>query len=188
MAAPGPGRLLVANPLLPDSNFDRSVVLLLAHSPEGALGVILNRPTTTGLDAVLPAWETFATVPPVLFEGGPVQRDGVLCLARVLPGEDPVPGGPGWARLLDDVGTLDLELDPEVVGDRVAELRVFSGYAGWAAGQLEGELEAEAWWVVPAEAGDPFSAKPERLWAEVLRRQRGPLQLVSSYPEDPTAN
>src|SRR5438270_2159583 len=77
-----PGRLLVANPLLPDPNFDRTVVLLLAYNDEGAIGVVLNRPSETLLAAPLPKWEDFAASPAVVFVGGPVQHQAVICLAR----------------------------------------------------------------------------------------------------------
>src|SRR5690348_7418296 len=76
------GRLLVANPLLPDPNFDRTVVLLLAYGDDGALGLVLNRPSETRLSAPLPEWEPVAATPAVLFVGGPVQHQAVICLAR----------------------------------------------------------------------------------------------------------
>ena len=72
--------------------------------------------------------------------------------------------------------------------DPVQEVRVFSGYAGWSPGQLEGEVEQGAWWVVDALPGDPFVARPELLWRQVLRRQGPPLALVSTYPDDPALN
>ena len=184
------GCLLVANPLLPDANFDRTVVLLLAHDSEGALGVVLNRPSPAGLDEVLPEWETLATAPPVVYLGGPVNEEAVICVARITEGvhasrpED----GEGWSRVAGDLGTLDLEMDPESVAGRVRDVRMFAGYAGWGPGQLEAEIDAEAWWPLPAAPDDPFAAAPERLWVDVLRRQRGPLQIVSSYPDDPLDN
>ena len=194
MAALTRGCLLVANPLLPDANFDRTVVLLLAHDPDGALGVVLNRPSPTGLDEVLPEWETLATSPPVVFVGGPVNQQAVICVARMQPGAGRrLPAGgagaeEGWSPVAGDLGTLDLDLDPDAVAGGLQDARMFAGYAGWGPGQLEAELEAEAWWVVDADPEDPFAAEPERLWTHVLRRQRGSLQLVSSYPDDPTAN
>ncbi len=190
MAALTRGCLLVANPLLPDVNFERTVVLLLAHDPDGALGVVLNRPGPTGLDEVLPDWETFADSPPVVFVGGPVNQAAVICVARIDGGvrAGGLEAGDGWSPVAGDLGTLDLDLDPDDVAARLQGVRMFAGYAGWGPGQLEAELDAEAWWIVDADAGDPFAGRPERLWTDVLRRQRGPLQLVSSYPRDPLAN
>ncbi len=180
---PETGRLLVANPLLPDPNFDRTVVLLLAYGAEGALGVVLNRPSETDLRAPLPQWLTLAASPAVVFVGGPVQHQAVICLARA-PGE--APGG--WQAVAPEVGTLDLESDPSGFGAHISSVRIFAGYAGWGAGQLEGEISAGAWWVVDADPADPFSEEPESLWKRVLRRQGGALAVVSAYPDDPTMN
>jgi putative transcriptional regulator len=184
------GKLLVANPRLVDPNFDRSVVLVLAHTGDGALGVILNRPSDTELLDPLPRWSVLADFPSLVFEGGPVGHDSVICLAQV-----PVPAvlesrvGPGgWRHVAGDVGTLDLDLDPDLVGGAVGSLRIFAGYAGWAAGQLEDEIESGGWWVLDAEPGDPFCEVPADLWHDVLRRQPGDLRMVASYPLDLDAN
>ena len=179
-----PGRLLVANPLLPDPNFDRTVVLLLAHGEDGALGLVLNRPSETRLAAPLPAWEDLAASPAVLFVGGPVQLQAVICLARA-PAQTT---SEGWKPVTEDVGTVDLEMDPALLRAGFSHVRVFAGYAGWGSGQLEAEIAAEAWWVVDAAPEDPFSETPDELWKRVLRRQRGRLALVASYPDDPSMN
>jgi putative transcriptional regulator len=204
-AGPGPragalraGRLLVANPLLPDPNFDRTVILLIAYGTEGALGLVLNRPSQMDVGEPLPQWEHLAAAPAVLFLGGPVQHQSVICLAR---GEK-VPTGPegdqdrsgpdpleeAWKEVVPEVGTLDLDQDPTTVAGRVRQVRLFAGYAGWSAGQLEGELDAGAWWVVDAEPGDPFSMDPDLLWKHVLRRQPNSLLFVSYFPDDPVDN
>jgi putative transcriptional regulator len=180
-----PGRLLVANPELPDPNFDRTVVLLLGCGDEGALGVVLNRPSDTLLAAPLPGLERLAADPAVVFVGGPVQLQAVICLAR---SEGPQELSGGWNPFMPEVGTLDLGADGETLSDSVTEVRVFAGYAGWGAGQLESELAAGAWWVFDAAADDVFSDEPELLWKRVLRRQGGRLALVSAYPADPMLN
>ena len=186
--APAPGRLLVANPLLPDPNFDRTVVLLLAGGADGALGLVLNRPSETDVAAPLPEWGPLAAEPAVLFVGGPVQHQAVICLARTAAaGADPETG-PGWTAVLPGVGTVDLDTDPDGASPRFERVRLFAGYAGWGAGQLEAEIDAGAWWVVDADPGDPFSERPDELWTAVLRRQRFPLAFVSWFPDDPAAN
>jgi putative transcriptional regulator len=192
---PGPqlveaGRLLVANPMLPDPNFDRTVVLLLAYSEEGALGLVLNRPTEMEVAAPLPQWERLAATPPVVFMGGPVQHQAVICLARATETDLDGAGvdSDGWKPLTPDVGTLDLDLDPDELVSRFTRVRVFAGYAGWGAGQLEGEIAAGAWWVVDAEPDDPFSQEPGELWSRVLRRQPNRLRVVSYFPDDPAWN
>jgi putative transcriptional regulator len=177
------GRLLVATPPLVDPNFDRSVVLMLEHGDEGALGIVLNRPTETTLAAVLPEWETRASTPNVIFSGGPVAPEAVIARARGGAASDP-----GWVSVLDEVGSVDVGRGPDDLGFRIDALRVFVGYAGWGPGQLEGEIEENAWFVVPTRASDPFSDRPEHLWREVLRRQRGRVAMFAHFPPDPTAN
>ena len=177
------GRLLVATPPLVDPNFDRSVVLLLEHGEDGALGIVLNRPSDTALVTVLPEWHEHATAPGVVFSGGPVAPEAVIALAR--GGRDDTEG---WMPVLGEVGTVDVGRDPADLGRRLDALRVFVGYSGWSPGQLEVELEQDAWFVVSAEPDDPFSARPDQLWREVLRRQRGRVAMFANYPEDPETN
>jgi putative transcriptional regulator len=179
------GRLLVASPLLADENFRRAVVLVLDHGEDGALGVVVNRPLEVDVAAVLPAWQPYATMPGRLFRGGPVALDSALGVVAV-PGDDDEPVG--VRRILGSLGLVDLDTPPEVVAGGVSGLRIFAGYAGWAKGQLEAEIAQGAWYVVDAEARDAFSDEPDELWRHVLRRQRGDLAFVSTYPEDPRLN
>lgn len=188
--------LVVASPRLEDPNFARRVVLVLDHSDHGVLGVVLNKPGGVGVDEVLPQWHPWATPPAELFTGGPVARNAVIGLARLRVGEDrdadPVTSASdGWKPIIADahpVGTIDLGAGPDPIADRIIGVRLFSGYAGWDAGQLEEEIEEGSWYVVKAEPNDPVSADPEGLWQRVLRRQGGSLAVVSGYPVDPGAN
>jgi putative transcriptional regulator len=184
------GRLLVATPMLGDPNFRRTVVLVVEHEAEqGTLGVVLNRPTNVRVGQVLEPWTDLATSPSVVFSGGPVAPNSALALALV-PGTDepvgwhPLDGTPTMARL----GLVDLDAPPGLIAPAVASLRVYAGYAGWSAGQLQAEIEEGAWYVLPAEPDDAFSAEPDRLWAAVLRRQGGELAYVATYPDDPGLN
>ena len=185
------GRLLVATPALGDGTFDRSVVLLLDHDEDGALGVVVNRPTPVDVAEVLPSWQPYACEPGVLFQGGPVALDSALGLAVVATdGENYEP--PGWRRVVGRLGLVDLDAVPEDLAAMVSRLRIFAGYAGWGSGQLEAELREGAWYVVPADSSgaylDAFSAEPDRLWRAVLRRQGGDLAMVSTYLDDPSLN
>jgi putative transcriptional regulator len=184
------GRLLVATPKLADPNFDRSVVLLLDHDAEGTLGVVLNRPTSVGVGDVLGPWAPLAVLPQVVFQGGPVSLDSALGLA-VVPGEPRAGEGAevlGWRRVHGAIGLVDLDAPPELLAAELSSLRIFAGYSGWAAGQLERELEEGAWYVVDSEPGDVSAPDPERLWRSVLRRQRSELAMVATYPDDPSLN
>lgn len=184
------GRLLVANPLLPDPNFDRSVVLILAHGGEGALGVVLNRPSAVPVVEVLPRWAERASPPGVVFAGGPVNARAVIGVARRRSGGRPAgwSDGPAWTAVSEDFGTVDLDLDPSDVEGDLGAVRIFAGYSGWGAGQLEGEIAGGAWWVVDAAPGDAFGTRPGALWHDVLRRQEGSLALVAVFPPDPAMN
>jgi putative transcriptional regulator len=182
------GKLIVATPPLVDPNFDRTVVLVLEHGDDGALGLVLNRPTDEEVEEMLPGWQPFISGQPVLFDGGPVDDEAIIGLAWVRDvSEDGAPGddGPGEEGL----GTLDLSADPDSVAGRVEELRLFRGYAGWGPGQLEGELEANAWIVVDADRSDAFTAAPDSLWRDVLRRQGGALaRMGDRIPDDVSMN
>jgi len=179
---PAGGQLLVATPLLGDPHFARTVVYLLEHDGGGTVGVILNRPSHTPVGQVLPEWHEAVSGPAVVFGGGPVQPDGALCLGQ-LDGD-----GPGVRRVVDGVGTVDLDGDLTVIVGLTRRLRVFAGHAGWSPGQLDDEMAEGAWWSVPGSADDLFSTEPRNLWPRVLRRQPPPLNLVSTYPPDPLLN
>ena len=183
------GRLLVATPNIGDPNFARTVVLLIEYGDEGALGVVLNRPSEVHVAEHLPGWADVVASPPVVFVGGPVSPNAALCVARVDVAN---PGlgadGDGWDPLLGAVGTVDLNLDPDEVVPGVESVRIFAGYAGWAPRQLEAEIADGGWFVVDALPADPLSPLPEDLWRAVLRRQSGTVALFADYPPDPSFN
>lgn len=179
------GRLLVASPLLEDPNLRRAVVLMLDHSEDGAMGLVVNRPLEIEVSSVLPDWQPHVTAPGVLFQGGPVGLDTALGVVGV-PGDDDEPVG--VRRILGSLGLVDLDTPAQVVAGGVAGIRIFAGHAGWGPGQLEGEIEEGAWYTVDLEARDAFTDSPHRLWHAVLRRQRGELALMSTFPDDPVEN
>ena len=177
-------RLLVATPQLGDPNFDRTVVWLLEHDDDGALGVVLNRPSALPVADPLPSWADLARTPPVVFVGGPVSPSSVIGVAQVL-GDLP-PGT--WEPLRGSIGVLDLGADPALLSSTIQSLRCFAGYAGWGPGQLEEELAQGAWFVVDAADDDPFTDDPEHLWRRVLARQPNELARVAAVPDDPSLN
>jgi putative transcriptional regulator len=176
-------RLLVATPVLQSPDFARTVVLVLEHGEHGALGVVLNRPSELAVAEPLPQWEPFVVDPAVVFVGGPVAPSAAICLARAGDATEIE----AWMPLFDGLGTVDLEGHPDDIPvlDRV---RVFAGYAGWGPGQLEGEIEEGAWFVLDSDPDDALSTEPGGLWRTVLKRQGGEYALVSTFPPDPTMN
>jgi putative transcriptional regulator len=179
------GKLLVAQPALRDPNFDRTVVLVLDHGEEGAVGLVLNRPSDTELADALPEWGPFAASPSVVFVGGPVVEEGsAICLSRARSGE----ATDAWKPLVDGIGTLDVNRAPAEVGVDVEELRLFAGYSGWSKGQLEAEIEAGGWFILDAKPVDSFTNDPQGLWRAVLGRQRGIVSWFANFPPDARMN
>jgi putative transcriptional regulator len=178
------GRLLVAAPTLYDPNFFRAVVLVLEHGDDGALGVVLNRPSETAVGETLPDWTALASDPGVVFVGGPVSPDAAIGVARAGTSDHTE----GWAPLFGRLGTVDLGRAPVELPVDVQNLRVFAGYSGWGEGQLDGELDEGGWFVVDAAPDDVFTSEPAGLWASVLRRQGGRLAMFATAPPHPSMN
>lgn len=184
------GRLLVATPALREPTFARTVILLLEHTPtDGALGVVVNRPTPVDAADVVASVADLVTEPAVLFEGGPVSPNTAIGLGATVPGalEQPA-AAEGLAPVMPPLVTVDLDHDPALLAASLTALRVFAGYAGWSAGQLEGEIAEGSWYVVDALPGDPFTADPGHLRTTVLRRQGWPLAAAAHSPSDPALN
>lgn len=175
------GRLLVATPSLIDPNFYRTVVLMIEHDDEGALGVVLNRPLDIPVSDYLEDWESLVAYPSVVFMGGPVQQEVALAVAQGPRDRDDLS-----ALIIHDIQLIDLDLDPADSG--FERVRVFSGYAAWAPGQLDDEIADQAWWVFDSTDEDPFVSDAQNLWSDVLRRQGGPIAMFATLPEDPGLN
>lgn len=184
-ATPAPGLLLVASPELLDPNFSDTVVLLLDADAEGALGLVLNRPSPVAVADVLEPWGEVVGEPEVLFRGGPVSPDGALAVGVLRDtGDVPV----GFRSVAGRLGVVDLETPVELVNGSLTGLRVFAGYAGWSAGQLEDEIGRGDWYVVPSEEIDVVRPDLTDLWRDVLRRQPGHLAWHATRPVDPDLN
>lgn len=179
------GSLLLASPALLDPNFVDTVVLLLDVNDEGALGVVLNRPSALPVSEVLGEWGDVVDEPEVLFQGGPVATDGALAVALASP--DGL-GAAGFKPMWGRVGLLDLDTPRELVDGTVDRLRIFAGYAGWGAGQLQAEVAEGSWYVVPGLVEDVFAGEVPDLRRQVLRRQPGDLAMHATRPADPELN
>jgi putative transcriptional regulator len=175
------GQLLIAGPTLPDPNFQRTVVLMIEHSPEGALGLVLNRPSESRVGEVVSELEELLRADSPVFVGGPVQPGGLIVLARFPE--------PDLAALLSfaDVGILRAEVPLDDPPELLAA-RAFAGHAGWGPGQLDDELERGDWILEPATVDDAFTEEPQKLWSAVLTRKGGSYALVARMPPDPSVN
>ncbi len=164
---PAKGRFLVAQRGLHDPNFRETVVLLTEVGGDGAMGLIVNWPTAAPVAELIPQIDGIGERDETIFVGGPVARRVMLVLLRSrvdLPQAE---------RIFADV---HLSTSPELLERVIAgevetdDLRLYSGYSGWAPGQLELELEAGGWRVQPGDAELVFAADPDRVWAELMRR------------------
>jgi putative transcriptional regulator len=165
-----------------DPNFRRTVVLIGEHGDEGAMGVVLNRVSATLVDEAVPPIASLTAPAELVYLGGPVQPEAVVVLADFADVEQ------AEVAVVDNIGFLPGEIEDTSAVGELRGVRVFAGYAGWAAGQLEEELEEGAWIMLPASSSDVFTTTPETLWSDVLRRQGGPLAILALLPDDPRVN
>lgn len=175
------GQLLIADPGLVDPNFWRTVVLIVEHSDEGALGLVLNRPSETTVGEAVSELEQLLESDDPLYVGGPVQPSALIVLAEF--------DQPDEAALIafEDVGVLasGAQEDSDL---RVRRGRAFVGHSGWGPGQLDDEIERGDWILEPAHREDAFTGAPLELWSEVLTRKGGSYALVARMPPDPSVN
>ena len=176
------GQLLVAGPALLDPNFRRTVVLLGEHGEDGAMGLVLNRVSDVTVADAVPPIADLVDDGELVHVGGPVQPQAVVVLADFV---EPHRAG---ALVLDTIGFLPGDVDDETDLGELRTVRVYAGYAGWGPGQLEDELDEQSWVVLPARASDVFTAAPDALWSEVLRRHGGALGILALLPDDPHVN
>lgn len=177
------GQLLIASPAIDDPNFRRTVVLIGHHDEDGALGVVINRPTGTSLaEAAPPVAEMTGDGESELFLGGPVMSEAVVVIAEFER--------PEQAAMLafGSVGLLGMAGDADGIERQTKRIRAFAGHAGWSGGQLDAEMEREDWIPAPASADLVFSEEPEGLWAEVLTDLGGSYELLARMPDDPSVN
>ena len=175
------GHLLVASPSLLDPTFKRAVVLVTEHTDDGAAGLVINRPSPVEVSSAVPALEPVVDDGEQVWVGGPVQPEAVLVLGEFLDPDDAA------VPLFDSLGFPSLD-EPDEIVPLTTRRRVFAGYSGWGAGQLEDELSRDDWILEPARPDDAFTESPDELWADVLRRKGGIYELVARMPEDPSVN
>ena len=174
--------LLLSTPALFDPNFRRTVILVGEHSDEGAMGVVLNRPSETTVGEAVPDLSEVAGSDAPVYVGGPVQPQAVLVLAEF---DDPDAAA---TIVVGDVGFARSDGDLDTLARAARRARVFAGYSGWSPGQLEHELEEDSWLVEPGEDVDLFPEPGDDLFGSVLRRKGGTYRLLAMMPEDPRQN
>ncbi|MGI9020710.1 MAG: YqgE/AlgH family protein [Solirubrobacterales bacterium] len=176
------GKLLVASPALVDPNFARAVVLITEHTSEGAMGIVLDRPSETTVGDVVPQLAEAAGADAPIYVGGPVQPSAIVVLAEFSDAN-----AAAWI-IAADVGFASAGYETAELAEVTRRARVYAGYSGWGAGQLEAEMDAESWIVEPPLPRELFPDAPEALWNAVLARKGGQYALVARMPDDPSMN
>jgi putative transcriptional regulator len=174
------GKLIVSSPSLIDPNFRKTVVLIAHHDEEGALGLVLSRPSGVAAADAVPVLGGLPGAEDPVFVGGPVQPDAFMVLAEFEDVDQAA------APIMDGVGFMPADAEPADLA--IKRLRLFAGYSGWGGGQLEVELAEESWIVVDAKAEDAFADDPDELWRTVLQRKGSAFSLMENMPFDPGLN
>jgi putative transcriptional regulator len=176
------GKLLIAMPTLRDPNFRQAIILLCEHSPDGSLGLSVNRPTNVAVSTRIEALPELAATGQV-YAGGPVGKNGMLILCR----GDATSEDRGILKDVFLAHDLDVLKFPWLY-ESAGEIRCFVGYAGWATGQLEAEVNAGAWRVLAGDSKLIFDANPAILWQEMMLQIGGECAIYASMPPDLSLN
>lgn len=180
---PASGVLLIAEPYLKDPGFNRTVILLCEHGDCGTLGFVLNRPSSNSVNMLLPELK----LPGVrIYNGGPVQTDSLQIIHQLpenLGGVEVLPGV-YWGASYDELAAL-CHSGKKVDSDKI---RLFRGYSGWDAGQLDHELSQNSWITAPAATESIFTHESSHLWELVLKSLGGDFAYLANLPINPIMN
>lgn len=180
---PAQGKILIAEPMLGDPNFERSVVLLADHNDEGSIGFVLNRPLELKFDDLVLDFPSFDGA---IFEGGPVQADNLFYLhsrGSLIPGSEEIMNGVYWGGDLDILKEM---MSLEMLAP--SDIKFFLGYSGWSAGQLKAELNQKSWLVAESNADLVFETDIDSLWSTIMKKLGGDYALWHNAPLDPNLN
>ena len=182
----GKGFFLIANPVLPDPNFSRTVVLLCNHNEEGSFGLVVNRAANLSATDVFAGHDFPEVLGDKIYVGGPVSQSQVFYLCRSpepIPEMETVcPGvhmGMRWNSLDRVVNLLE---DPE------RDIRFYLGYSGWASGQLAGEMGHRSWLTCYAKDNFVFGEHENEIWYNVVRSLGKDYEYLLHAPTNPNLN
>ncbi len=181
---PRKGDLLISEPFLPDPNFERTVIYICEHNEEGSFGFVLNRPSELKFDDIIAEVEDFDMT---MYIGGPVQHDTLHFIHRASDIIDDgviIKENLCWGGNFEQLKAL---INTKQINEK--DFRFFIGYSGWGAGQLQEELDANSWIVLPnATEKQIFDIPPDQLWRTILKDMGGRFKMYSNYPSDPRLN
>lgn len=182
LSEPAAGKLLIAEPFLRDGNFSRTVIFLCEHADDGSVGFVLNQDTDLKLGDILV--ELSSSNEPI-FQGGPVQNDTLHMLHQMpelLDGKqiiDNIYWGGSFDALQETI--MMHKYEPNT-------LKLFLGYAGWAAGQLNAEMAEGSWLVVDATPEIVFNTAPDEIWRKAISLLGDDYRYLAQMPIDPQLN
>jgi putative transcriptional regulator len=177
------GQLLLDGGNLAGSWFHRTVVLICQHDPQGAFGLVLNRPTENKLSEVLATDLPDALKSEIVYVGGPVQPEALSYLhSDALLADGNVLAGLQLGHSVEELVSLSEGFSTS------RKVRLFAGYAGWSAGQLDDEMRRRAWLTHPASLALVFDLPPAQLWPAILRQKGWRQRLLADSPEDASVN
>jgi putative transcriptional regulator len=179
---PKQGRILISEPLLSDTYFKRSVVLITDHSDMGAVGFVLNKPIDIPINEVL---DNFPKFNAKVYIGGPVAKDTVHflhTLGELVPNSVHVKDNIYWGGDFDSLKEL---INEGIV--KTNQVRFFLGYSGWSPNQLEEEIKENAWLVTEVPSNKIMS-EDKNIWKKTLENLGKKYKVWSNFPENPTMN
>ena len=180
---PNRGDMLISEPYLNDYHFRRTVVLISDHNDEGSVGFVMNRLVDLTTHDVIPGLMKY-NFP--LFFGGPVEPNTLHFIHRVgelIPGAQHIANGIYWGG---DIEMIEALIDTNKA--KQEEFKFFSGYSGWAAGQLEEEISQKAWWVGKASIDDVFDDDLDNMWRNIVKNMGDDFSYMADAPEDRSWN
>jgi len=182
-----PGCFLISRPAMLDPNFDGTVVMVCTHDEDGTVGLTINRPLDVPMEQVLPDADYLHDAGVPLLWGGPVGTDAVHVLSSASSSsleddaEDTLPLLPG----VNFGGGLELVRE---VFQSKGHLRFFLGYSGWSPGQLDEELAADGWFVVPGDVAEVWTSDWRLLWERLMAKLNPEFGWMREIPENPEVN
>ena len=180
---PEKGKILISEPFLPDTFFNRSIVYLTDHTPQGSVGFILNKKLDLQVGAAIEGFEGWNEN---LSMGGPVAPDTLHYLHNLgdlIPNSVLVEGSIYWGGDIDTI--KELIKTGEI---NQSQIRFFLGYSGWSAGQLERELKENSWVIAKVNSNIVLNNKNDDIWKRVLRSFKNKYRMWADFPDSPEMN
>jgi putative transcriptional regulator len=180
---PEKGKILISEPFLPDTFFNRSIVYLTDHTPQGSVGFILNKKLDLNINSAVAGFEDWDEN---INMGGPVAPDTlhyIHSLGDIIPNSVYVADNVWWGGDIDAIRGL-------ISAGKIqhSQIRFFLGYSGWSAGQLERELKEDSWIIASVKSDIIMNNRGEDTWKRILRSFKNKYRIWADFPDSPEMN